>query len=226
MLCIIPARSGSKGIKNKNLKKIKKNKSLIELAFDIAKKSNLFDKIIVSTDSNYYKKYLKKKILINFLRPKKLSGDNVNDLDLIKFELKRYQKYYKKKFDYVCLLQPTSPFRKISDLKSCYKILKKGKLDAVWTITKVSNKFHPIKILKIENKHLKYFNKNGSDFINRQSLSNIYIRNGIAYFFSNKAILKYNKILPKKTGYFIINRKIINIDTLEDLQITKKLLNK
>ena len=68
MLCIIPARSGSKGIKNKNLKKIKKNKSLIELAFDIAKKSNLFDKIIVSTDSNYYKKYLKKKNINKFFK--------------------------------------------------------------------------------------------------------------------------------------------------------------
>ena len=121
MLCIIPARSGSKGIKNKNLRKIKKNKSLIELAFDIAKKSNLFDKIIVSTDSNYYKKYLKKKILINFLRPKKLSGDNVNDLDLIKFELKRYQKYYKKKFDYVCLLQPTSPLERFPILSLVIK---------------------------------------------------------------------------------------------------------
>ncbi len=61
ILCIIPARSGSKGIKNKNLKKIKKNKTLIELAYDVAKKSKLFDKIIVSTDSNYYRKYLKKK---------------------------------------------------------------------------------------------------------------------------------------------------------------------
>jgi CMP-N,N'-diacetyllegionaminic acid synthase len=70
ILCIIPARSGSKGIKNKNLQKIKKKKSLIELAFDIAKKSELFDKIIVSTDSKYYQKILKKKIPIDFLRPK------------------------------------------------------------------------------------------------------------------------------------------------------------
>ena len=226
MLCIIPARSKSKGIKNKNLKKIKNNKTLIELAFDIAKKSKLFDKIIVSTDSENYRKYLKKKILIDFLRPKRLSGDKINDLKLIKFELKRYQNYYKKKFDTVCLLQPTSPFRKISDLKSCYNILKKDNLDAVWTISKVSNKFHPIKMLKIAKKNLKYFSKNGANFINRQSLSDIFIRNGIAYFFSSKAILKYNKILPKNTGYLIINRKIINIDTPQDLQMAKKLLKK
>ena len=58
-LCIIPARSGSKGIKNKNLKKIK-NKSLIELSYDIALKSKIFTNIVVSTDSKKYQNYLKK----------------------------------------------------------------------------------------------------------------------------------------------------------------------
>lgn len=226
ILCIIPARSGSKGIKNKNLKKIKKNKTLIELAYDVAKKSKLFDKIIVSTDSNYYRKYLKKKILIDFLRPKKLSGDKINDLDLLEFELKRYQKFYKKKFDAICLLQPTSPFRKTTDLKLCYDIFKKNKFDAVWTISKISNKYHPIKILKLDKKKLIYFNNNGSSFVNRQDLNDVFIRNGIAYFFSNKTILKYKTILPKKSGYLIINRKIVNIDTPQDLINAKKIINK
>ena len=59
-LCIIPARSGSKGIKNKNLKKIK-NKSLIELSYDIALKSKIFTNIVVSTDSKKVSKLFKKK---------------------------------------------------------------------------------------------------------------------------------------------------------------------
>lgn len=226
ILCIIPARSGSKGLKNKNLKKIKNNKSLIELAFDIARKSKIFNKIIVSTDSKHYQKILQKKIPINFLRPKYLSGDKVSDLKVIKYELKRYQVFFKKKFDAVCLLQPTSPLRKISDLTSCYKILKNKKLDAVWTITKINKKYHPIKILKLKKNYLTYQNNDGPRFINRQSLNEIFIRNGIAYFFTAKTILKYNKILPKKTGYLIINRKIVNIDTQEDLLIAKKLINK
>ena len=224
ILCIIPARSGSKAIKNKNLKKLKKNKSLIELAFDIAKKSALFDKIIVSTDSKYYQKILKKKIPIDFLRPKILSSDKVNDLDVMKFELKRYQKFYQKKFDAVCLLQPTSPFRRVSDLKSCYKLFKKNKLDAVWTVSKINNKYHPIKILKLNKKYLIYHDKNGSKFVNRQSLSKIFIRNGIAYLFSAKTILIYKNILPKKSGYLIINRKIVNIDTPQDLLMAKELI--
>ena len=89
ILAIIPSRSGSKGIKNKNLQKIIGSKSLIEHTYDIAKKSKIFDEIIVSTDSNVYKNYLqKKKIPIEYLRPKKLSKDYVSDLEVIKYELK------------------------------------------------------------------------------------------------------------------------------------------
>ena len=106
ILAIIPARSGSKGIKNKNLQKIIGNKSLIEHTYDIAKKSKIFDKIIVSTDSNAYKNYLQqKKIPIEYLRPKKLSKDYVSDLEVIKHELKRYEKFYKTSFQYICILQ-------------------------------------------------------------------------------------------------------------------------
>ena len=63
ILCIIPARSGSKAIKNKNLQKIKENKSLIELAYDVAKKSKLFNEVIVSTDSENYQKILSSGLL-------------------------------------------------------------------------------------------------------------------------------------------------------------------
>ena len=87
ILAIIPARSGSKGIKNKNSKKIIGNKTPIEYAYEIADKSKIFNKIIISTDSVLYKSYLKKKkIQIDFLRPKKLSKDYVTDLAVVKYD--------------------------------------------------------------------------------------------------------------------------------------------
>ena len=224
ILCIIPARSESKAIKNKNLKKIKNNKSLIELAYNIAKKSKLFNEVIVSTDSENYRKILRNKIPIDFLRPKKLSGDKVNDLDVMRFELLRYQNFYQKSFDAICLLQPTSPFRKVSDLKYCYNILKKKKLDAVWTISEIDKKYHPIKILSTDKGNLTYHHKDGPKFVNRQGLNKIFIRNGIAYFFSTKTILKYKSILPRKSGYLIIKRRVVNIDTPQDLLIARKLI--
>lgn len=228
ILAIIPARSNSKGIKNKNLKKIIGNKTLVEHAYEIAKKSKIFNKIIISTDSIVYKNYLKKEdIQIDFLRPKKLSKDFVSDLAVIKYELKRYEKFYKTNFDYVCLLQPTSPLRKISHLKKCLNLLTKRKLDAVWTVSQINSKFHPIKILKVKKNLLRYSDiKRGSKFISRQLLDNCYIRNGVAYFVSRKSILKKNTILPQKTGFILIKDKIINIDNLNELKEAREFLKK
>ena len=99
--------------------------------------------------------------------------------------------------------------------------MKKKKFDAVWTISKIDSKFHPLKILKIKKNNLNYYDKNGKTFKSRQMLSTNFIRNGIAYFFSNKTILKNKSILPKNSGYLIIREKIINIDTPNDLKKTR-----
>ena len=203
ILAIIPARSGSKGLINKNIKKIN-GKTLIELAFLIAKKANIFSDIIVSTDSDKYKKILKKKnIFISSLREKKFAKDNTTDLELLKNEINKFEKKNKKKVKYVCLLQPTSPLRLTKDIIEAYKILVKKKLDSVWTISRISKKFNPIKILKIneKNKRLSYFSSKGSSFKNRQSLSEYYIRNGVAYFFLEKLLL-ISKIYFQKKQVF------------------------
>ena len=93
-LCIIPARSGSKGIKNKNIQKIKKL-TLIEHSYIFAKKFNEFNEIIISTDSKKYLKFLEKHgyKYNNFLRPKSLAKKNSTDLEVLTFELKRYEKF-------------------------------------------------------------------------------------------------------------------------------------
>ena len=129
VLGIIPARSGSKGIEDKNIKKIN-NKTLIEIAYQTAKKSKIFTHILISTDSLKYKKILKKaKINIDSLRSKKYSKDNSTDLELLNYEIKKFENYIKKKINYVALLQPTSPFRSSKDLIKCFQIIKSKKLN-------------------------------------------------------------------------------------------------
>ena len=226
VLAIIPARSGSKGIKNKNIKKIN-NVTLIEKAYTVAKKSKIFDQIIISTDSIKYQNLLKKqKIDIFSLRSKKYSSDKSTDLQLLKYEIKKNEKFFKKKFSVIALLQPTSPMRRIRDLKKCFFKLKKEKLDAIWTLSKIDKKFNPIKLLKIKKDKIMYYDKLGKNFVGRQLLNQYYIRNGIAYFFSRKSIVKFNTILPKKSGYLIIKRKTVNIDDLQDLKNAQKILQK
>jgi len=226
VLAIIPARSGSKGIKNKNIKKIN-NITLIERAYAVAKRSKIFDQIVISTDSLIYQNLMKKKkIDILSLRSKKYSSDKSTDLQLLRYEITKSEKIFKKKFTIIALLQPTSPMRNINDLKKCFLKLKKGKLDAVWTLSKIDKKFNPIKLLKIEKKKIMYHDKLGKKFVGRQLLDQLYIRNGIAYFFSRKSIMNFNTILPKKSGYLIINRKTVNIDNSQDLKKAQNILQK
>lgn len=223
-LCLIPARSGSKGIKDKNIQKIKKL-TLIEHAYVFAKKFNEFDQIIVSSDSKKYLNILKKHNYeyTNFLRPKTISRKNSTDLEVLNYELRRYEKYFKKKFDYIVFLQPTSPIRKKTDLSNCIKIIRKKKPDALWTISKIDTKFNPLKQLIINNNQLKYYSKDGHKFKSRQLLNSTYIRNGIAYFYSRKSILKLKTILPKNSKYYLIKNKYVNIDTLDELNLARKI---
>ena len=91
-LLIIPARGGSKRIKNKNIKKFK-NRPIIFYTINNALKSKLFNKIHVSTDSNLVKKIVgKKKIKIDFMRPKKLSDDKTPLFDVYRFVVNQYKK--------------------------------------------------------------------------------------------------------------------------------------
>lgn len=81
-------------------------------------------------------------------------------------------------------------------------------------------------MLELKKDKIKYYTNLGKKFVSRQALGDYYIRNGIAYFFSRKTIVQYNTILPKKNGYVIINRRVINIDSYKDLINAKKILQK
>ena len=96
IICIIPARKGSKGIKNKNIKKIN-GKELIQYSIDTAKKLNNLVDICVSTNSIRVKAIVRKN-KINFfgLRPERLSTDYIETYDVVKYELKKYEYILKK----------------------------------------------------------------------------------------------------------------------------------
>ena len=93
----------------------------------------------------------------------------------------------------------------------------------MWTISKIDTKFNPMKQLIIRVNQLKYYSKNGHKFKSRQLLDNTFIRNGVAYFYSRKSILTFKKILPKKSTYYLIKGKYVNIDTLNELNLARKI---
>ncbi len=219
-LCIVPARKGSKAIKDKNIQ-ILNSENLFIHSLKFAKKLKFIDKIVFSSDSKGYIKIASKiKNIFTSLRPKKFSTDSALMVDVIKYELNK-QKKYGNFFDFILILQPTCPFRKISDFEKGFKMIKKKKFDTVITITK--SKEHPDRLKVFEKKKLVNYNKNlrNESLIPRQKLKPVFIRSGSMYLF-NATLLKKGTIVGKNVfGIKVHDKYSINIDTKEDLILAK-----
>ena len=134
IVALIPARAGSKGIKNKNIKLINK-KPLIYYSIILAINSKLINEVYVSTDSNKIKNIsLKYGAKVPFLRPKKFSEDNSSDLQVFKHFINWYKKHIKKDIDYIVHLRPTTPFRKLVTIEKAIKIIKKKQKNNLFEI--------------------------------------------------------------------------------------------
>lgn len=223
ILAIVPARGGSKGVKNKNLKKIN-GFYLVDYLSNTLKKTPEIDLIIASSDNEKIINLYKKKGINSFFRrPKKLSGDKVGDHPVLKHALTKIENTLNIKFDIIIMLQVTSPLRRSKHIKQAIQKLVDNKLDALWSISEVDKKYSPLKQLKLHKNYLRYDNPVGSKIIRRQQLNKTYIRNGSVYAFTRKTILS-DTLLPKKTGYLLIKEKQISIDNHLDIVSLKKIL--
>ena len=135
IICIIPARGGSKGIKNKNLKKIC-GQSLISYPIRAAIKSKVCDRIFVSTDSKKIAREAKKLgASVPFLRKKKFSGDRVTTEQTLQNALLEAENYYNEKYNICVFLTCTNIFRKASWIKTAVNSLKKNKkIDSAFSV--------------------------------------------------------------------------------------------
>lgn len=218
-LAIIPARGGSKGIKNKNIINFD-NKPLIYWTILAAKQCKLIDRVVVSTDSKEIRNIsVKFGALVPFLRPKNISRDKSNTLDAIKYTIEKFAKDENYSADYIITLQPTSPLRNKTNIEEAIeKILKDKKADSLVSCVSVPHNFLPESLMKLQGKYLKKFSKK-SNSLRRQDKKKLLARNGAAiYITKSKNINKYilgGKILP----YFMEYKNSIDIDTEEDLEI-------
>jgi CMP-N,N'-diacetyllegionaminic acid synthase len=213
VLTIIPARKGSKGVKNKNFLKIGKH-MLLEHSCIFSKKLSFVEKTIVSSDSNIAKNIAKKFNISFSKRPKKLSMDNSLMIDLIKFEIKKNTD-----FTHILILQPTCPFRQIKHFFDAYKKFKKKRIDTAVTVCKLDN--HPSRMIVRKGNFFKPYDE-AFNFKNRQNLDDVFLRSGSMYFFEIKNIKKYGSIFGKKVfGYEVKNKYSINIDTKKDFKLAQ-----
>jgi CMP-N-acetylneuraminic acid synthetase len=221
ILAVVPARGGSKGIKLKNLSKIN-GISLVEYACRIISELLYIDRAVVSTDHPEIRQVaVKAGIDAPFIRPEKLSGDIVADIDVLTHALLATEKDDGQHYDIIVMLQPTSPMRKPEHVTRTVTKLINEKYDAVWTISETDSKSHPLKQLVFDNDLLDYYDLSGADIIARQQLSPVYHRNGAVYAISRNCLLHKQSIKGQRTSAVIIKTPLVNIDTEFDLQLAE-----
>ncbi len=215
---IIPARKGSKGIKNKNIIKIK-NKSLVEYTFETLNQIPS-DRKYVLTDSEKVKKIANNyKINTNYIRAKELSKDNTLLVDnLIHFDEFIDNKL---KFKHYVILQPTSPLRNFKDIIQSIKKYLSNKSDSLFSISPSSE--HPSECIFFKRKKIYYFNKSKNSL--RQNYKKSYFINGAIYIF-NRKLLKQKKILSdrKHITFEMPKKRSIDLDDHQDLEMARKIL--
>ena len=221
-LCIIPARSGSKRIKNKNIKKFL-GYPIIRYPINTAKQSKLFKRIIVSTDSNKIKKIaLKYGALVPFLRSKKLSDDFTPLVKVLLNTLKKIDNLPK----YFCLIYATAPLIDKKDLKKSLSMIKKNNSNA-------DSKLSVCQYTKPIQRALKKNKKNYLEFINKrylfnrsQDLKETYYDAALFCWFNTERYLKKNGRDLRTMPYLVDDIKTQDIDNERDWKIAqKKFLN-
>ena len=224
ILCIIPARKGSVGLKNKNIKPINK-KPLIYWPIKAALKSKFIDYTLVTTNSSDVKNLsIKYGANVPFLRPEKLSKSNSKVSAVILHALE-YLSKKKIKFDYFILLEPTSPLTTSIDVDLMIKkLINKEDCDSLVTVAQ-NITAHPIFNLKIDKKEIAKKYTSSDISINRQDISKLYYLSGNAYISKVSTYKKYMSFLQKKTiGHIVDKWKASEIDDIVDFIKTESIM--
>ena len=226
ILAVVPARGGSKGIKLKNLRQVA-GRTLVGWVGFVLNKTSLVDRKIISTDHpEIAQEAINNNLEVPFTRPENLSGDFISDLMVLTHALTESEEVFKETYDVILMLQPTSPARTAAQIEQVIKKLIDEKLDAVWTVSETDLKFHPLKQLKLEEGLMDFFLEEGKSIVARQQLKPVYHRNGLCYAFTRECLLTQATIKGKRTGAVVIEGKIPNIDTIEDLDFAESVIRK
>jgi len=213
VLAIIPARGGSKGIKDKNIVNLA-GKPLLAWTIEASLHSKYISKTLVSSDSKEILKIASLYGASILQRPKDIALDTSPSESTILHALEAFKN---ENFEYIVLLQPTSPLRGSLEIDKAFKSLFETKASSLISVSMIDNK-----ILKAFKKDANGFITPISDkaypFMRRQDLPKTYMSNGAIYIIRTDDFLQYNTLLTNKAVSFIMDHSTsIDIDTIDDL---------
>jgi CMP-N-acetylneuraminic acid synthetase len=217
VLAIIPARGGSKRIHNKNIVDFY-GKPLIYWSIFAGLQSDYIDTVLVSTDDGYIANLSRTLgALVPFIRPNNISGDLSPTIEVVRHAVK-YMMEIGENYDYILLLQPTSPLRTSSHIDSAIKFMIEKDANAIIGVTEVD---HPLEWANLlpEDCLMDNFISRMYDGVRSQDLQNKYRINGAIYLCKLELVLRHNSLvnIPSAYGFVMERFSSIDIDTTDDL---------
>ena len=216
-LAIIPARSGSKRLPNKNMQKIM-GVSLIGWAGNCLSKLPWIDKKVISTDSDAYGREGKRYGLEFLKRPEALSqGEHRSIIPTLIHALQTFNMPY----DIILVIEPTSPLRKPEDIEGVVELFCNiPQAEAVLTMSGLPKRYHPERLTE-------------TDVADRLTFTatepykeQLYHWNGICYAYKPDALFEQRTILPRFSYIYHIDRPVVNIDDKDDLEFARFLMER
>jgi CMP-N,N'-diacetyllegionaminic acid synthase len=211
LLALIPARGGSKGIPRKNIKPLA-GKPLIGWTIDAAKQVSCVDRIVVTTEDEEIAAVARAfGAEVPFMRPPDLATDETPGIEPVLHALKRLPDY-----EWVLLLQPTSPLRTHRDIEAIWQLCQSSGAPSAVSITEVSK--HPYWMYAEDDQgRLRPFISGRPDITRRQDLLAAYALNGALYLAKTEWLLQQGGFIgPETVGYVMPPERSADLDTEQD----------
>lgn len=217
VIAIIPARGGSKGLPGKNVKDLC-GKPLLAWSIEAGLASEYIDEVMVTTDSEQIAHVAETVgASVPFLRPPELASDTATTFDAVKHVIDYYEISLNKRFDYIVLLEPTSPLRAQNDIDGMLERIDslEGKYDAIVSLGEVHE--HPSIMKRINNNNIEPYCMELMMANRRQDNEIAYFPYGVAYIVKTKTLLEEKSFYPSRTMHWLIERyQCYEIDDIYD----------
>jgi CMP-N,N'-diacetyllegionaminic acid synthase len=225
VLGIIPARGGSKGIPDKNLKLLA-GRPLLAYAVDAARESRVIDRLILSTDSQRIADVGRGMgVDVPFLRPAELALDDTPMQPVLEHAVAELERGGSTA-DIIVLLQPTAPLRQPRHLVAAVELMRETGCDSVVSVVEVPAHYAPHFAMKIVSGRLDYFLPDGKRVTRRQDVEPAYSRDGTVYAFRRDLLMEQHTIYgPDCRPMILPASESVNLDSVEDWETAERMLS-
>lgn len=224
VLGIVPARGGSKGIPDKNIRLLA-GRSLLCYAVDTARASGVVDRIIVSTDSEKIAEVARAAgAEVPFLRPPELAQDTTPMLPVVRHAVEVIEREHGVP-EIVVLLQPTAPLRRPQHVIDAVALLRKTKADSVVSVVEMPSHLSPDYVMRLEHGRLEPYLPEGAVITRRQDTRKAFVRDGTVYACWRRTLMEHDSIYGDECRALIIpSAESVTVDTPEDWAVAERRL--